>query len=58
MLGDKTNEIAEDGPVMSATSPKTRTLRSLQFAALYFVLPDFIESSQLGLVSVLPEECV
>jgi hypothetical protein len=24
----------------------------------YFVLPDFIESSQLGLVSVLPEECV
>src|ERR1700738_5720887 len=45
-------------PVMSATSPKTRTLRSLQFAALYFVLPDFIESSQLGLVSVLPEECV
>src|ERR1700737_579936 len=45
-------------PVMSATSPKTRTLRSRQFAALYFVLPDFIESSQLGLVSVLPEECV
>jgi hypothetical protein len=45
-------------PVMSATSPKTRTLRSLQFAALYFVLPDFIESSQLALVSVLPEECV
>src|SRR5215467_13323147 len=45
-------------PVMSATSPKTRTLRSPQFTALYFALPDFMDSSQLGLVSVLPEECV
>src|SRR6516225_6162449 len=45
-------------PVMSATSPNTRTLRSLQLTALYFALPDFIDSSQLGLVSVLPEECV
>jgi hypothetical protein len=45
-------------PVISATSPKRRTLRSLQFTALYFVLPDLIDSSQLGLVSVLPEECV
>jgi hypothetical protein len=41
--------------VMSATSPKRRILRSLQFTALSFVLPDLIESSQLGLVSVLPD---
>jgi hypothetical protein len=43
---------------IAARPAKTRTLPSLQFTALYFVLPDFIDSSQLGLVSVLPEECV
>src|SRR5260370_33604374 len=45
-------------PVMSATSPITRTLRSVQLTLLYLVLPDCIDASQLVLVSVTPEECV
>src|SRR5574339_378878 len=41
-------------PVRSATSPKKRALRSLHFTLLYFTLPDFMESIQLGLLSVTP----
>src|SRR5262244_1249806 len=44
-------------PVMSATSPMTRTLRPVQLALLYLVLPDSIDCSQLAFVSVTPEEC-
>src|SRR6266516_1053220 len=45
-------------PVTSATSPITRTLRSVQLTLLYLVLPDCIDCSQLAFVSVTPEECV
>jgi hypothetical protein len=44
--------------VMSATSPKIRTLRLTARTRQAKRSADFIESSQLGLVSVLPEECV
>src|SRR5262249_56911168 len=43
---------------MSATSPITRTLRSVQLTLLYLVLPDCIDCSQVAFVSVTPEECV
>src|SRR5262249_48699652 len=35
-------------PVMSAVSPARRTLRSLQAALLYFVLPERREASHVG----------
>src|SRR4030095_2332690 len=45
-------------PRISATSPQHFRSGSGQLALLYFTLPDFIDSSQLALVSVTPEECV
>src|SRR5262245_57072859 len=45
-------------PVTSAVSPARRTLRSLQVALLYFVLPERREASHVVLVSVSPEEWV
>jgi hypothetical protein len=44
-------------PVTSAV-PTRRTLRSLQAALLYFVLPERREASHVALVSVSPEEWV
>jgi hypothetical protein len=41
-------------PVTSATSPITRTLRSVQLTLLYLVLPDCIDCSQVAFVSVTP----
>src|SRR5262245_3548826 len=42
-------------PVTSAVSPARRTLRSLQVALLYVVLPERREASHVALVAVRPE---